>query len=140
MTSTTHPYVRGRRPTLVATTPPGALTAWSGPYARRIATTDALAITTAVAVAYLLQFPLRSSVVVSGAYSPSYLAVSVVLCGAWFAFLTIGRTRDRRLLGSGPEELARVCVVTWHLFAGVAIVGFLARMDLGRGFLGIAAN
>lgn len=139
MTSTTHPSVRGRRPTLAATSPPGALTAWSGPYARRIATTDALAIVTAVAVAYALQFPLRSSVAVSGEYSPSYLAVSAVLCAAWFTLLTIGRTRDRRLLGSGSEELARVCVVTWHLFAGIAIIGFLARMDLGRGFLAIVA-
>ncbi|UJP41003.1 sugar transferase [Cellulomonas palmilytica] len=139
MTSTTHPFVGRRRPTVPAVSPPGALTSWSVPYARRIAVTDALAITTAVAVAYGLEFPLRSSMAVSGEYSPSYLAVSVALCAAWFTLLTVGRTRDRRLLGSGTEELSRVCVVTWHLFAGVAIVGFLARMDLGRGFLGIAA-
>lgn len=139
MTSTTHPYAWGRRSAVPAVSPPGALTAWSVPYSRRIATTDALAITGAVAIAYALQFPLRTSVSVSGAYSPSYLAVSFVLCAAWFTLLTVGRTRDRRLLGSGPEEIVRVCVVTWHLFAGVAIVGFLARMDFGRGFLGLAA-
>ncbi|WP_318241244.1 sugar transferase [Cellulomonas avistercoris] len=104
-----------------------------------MAVTDALSIGLAVALAYAVRFPLDGHVKVSGEFSPSYLAVSVTLFLAWFAVLTVGRTRDRRLLGSGPGEFSRVFEVTWHLFAAVAVIGFLFRMDIGRGYLGIAA-
>lgn len=114
-------------------------THWSRAYADRLAVTDALAIAIAVAVAYAVRFPLGGEAVVSGEFSPSYLTVSVVLFAAWFGALTVGRTRDRRLVGTGPGEFTRVAQVTWHLFATVAIIGFLFRMEIGRGYLGIAA-
>ena len=41
---------------------------------------------------------------VSGSFSPSYLAVSVVLMAAWLAMLAFGHSRHRRLIGSGPGE------------------------------------
>ncbi|WP_243738327.1 sugar transferase [Cellulomonas shaoxiangyii] len=104
-----------------------------------MAVTDAAAVVVAVAVAYAVRFPLDDPAVVSGEFSPSYLSVSLVLLVAWCAALTFGRTRDRRLVGTGPGEFTRVTQVTWHLFASVAVIGFLFRMEIGRGYLGIAA-
>lgn len=113
---------------------------WARSYADRVAVTDALALAIALAVAYAVRFPLNgTAAVVSGEFSPSYLSLSVVLFAAWMGALTFGRTRDRRLVGAGPGEFTRVFEVTWHLFATVAIIGFLFRMDIGRGYLGIAA-
>ncbi|MBO3096365.1 sugar transferase [Cellulomonas dongxiuzhuiae] len=126
--------------------PPGALrdiprdTSWVAAHANRVAITDVAAVAVAVGVAYAVRFPLdEGPVLVSGEFSPSYLAVSVTLLLAWFTVLTVGRTRDRRLMGAGPAEFSRVFEVTWHLFAGVAVVAFLFRMEIGRGYLGIAA-
>ncbi|SFK18519.1 sugar transferase [Cellulomonas sp. KH9] len=112
---------------------------WARAYADRVAVTDAVALAVALGIAYAVRFPLDGRAVVSGEFSPTYLAVSVVLFIAWFAGLTVGRTRDRRLVGTGTNEFSRVVEVTWHLFAAVAVIGFLLRMDFGRGYLGIAA-
>jgi exopolysaccharide biosynthesis polyprenyl glycosylphosphotransferase len=111
---------------------------WWTSYATRILLTDAIAVLVAVFTAYVVRFETTGSVFVSGLLSPSYLAVSVVLMWAWIFVLVVGRTQDRRLVGVGPAEYQRVCSVTWRLFAGVAVVAYLGRMEIGRGYLGIA--
>lgn len=105
----------------------------------RLWITDAVAVVFSVIVAYLVRFDRTGLATVSGEFSPSYLSVSVVLAAAWLAALALGRTRDRRVLGSGPTEFSRVFNVTWRLFASVAIVAYLLRMEIGRGYLGFAA-
>ncbi|GIG38792.1 sugar transferase [Cellulomonas phragmiteti] len=140
MTSTTHARAlaptHARRATESLDT---STSTWATAHAQRVAITDALAIAIAVGLAYAVRFPLDGQAYVSGEFSPSYLAVSVILFLAWFTVLTMGRTRDRRLMGAGPAEYSRLFEVTWHLFAGVAVVAFLFRMEIGRGYLGIAA-
>ncbi len=112
---------------------------WSGAYARRLLLTDALAVLTAVAVAYVVRFSATGVTTVSGEFSPSYLTVSLVLLAAWLGVLVTGRTRDRRVVGTGPDEYSRVFGVTWRLFAAVAVIAYLLRMEIGRGYLAIAA-
>ena len=113
---------------------------WAADYALRLTLTDSCAVLVAVAVAYVVRFNLDDGVPeVSGAFSPSYLVVSLVLMVAWLVALSGGRTRDRRVIGIGPEEYSRVFAVTWRLFATVAVVAFLLRMEIGRGYLAIAA-
>jgi len=112
---------------------------WSQRYARRLLVTDCAAVLTAVAVAYAVRFDLDGLPSVSGEFSPSYLSVSLVLMGAWLAVLTGGQTRDRRVVGTGPDEYSRVYAMTWRLFAAVAVVAYLFRMEIGRGYLAIAA-
>ncbi|KQR12064.1 polyprenyl glycosylphosphotransferase [Cellulomonas sp. Leaf334] len=93
----------------------------------------------AVAVAYLVRFDGSGLAIVSGEFAPSYLSVSATLAVAWLAALAVGRTRDRRVLGAGAAEFSRVFNVTWRLFAAVAVVAYLLRMEIGRGYLGFAA-
>ncbi|MGW6132157.1 sugar transferase [Cellulomonas sp. NPDC055163] len=112
---------------------------WSGAYARRLLASDALAVLLAVAVAYVVRFSATGITTVSGEFSPSYLSVSLVLLVAWLAALATGRTRDRRVVGTGPDEYSRVFGVTWRLFAAVAVLAYLLRMEIGRGYLAIAA-
>lgn len=110
---------------------------WWTAYATRVLITDAAAIYLALFVAYVVRFE-TGNATVSGGLSPSYLAVSVVLMWAWIFALVVGRTQDRRLVGIGPAEYQRVASVTWRLFAGVAVVAYLGRMEIARGYLGIA--
>ncbi|KGM14071.1 sugar transferase [Cellulomonas bogoriensis] len=114
--------------------------AWLGAYVRTLVVLDALVVTAAMLIAYVLRFEdaTWSPPTVAGSFSPSYLAVSVVLATAWFAALELGRTRDHRELGSGPTEYARVFRVSWQLFALVAIIAFVLRLDMARGYLAIA--
>lgn len=112
---------------------------WSKKYALRLIATDTLALVVAVGVAYMVRFDVAGLPTVSGEFSPTYLSVSVVLAVAWLAALAVGRTRDRRVVGTGPAEYSRVFGVTWRLFAAVAIIAYVLRMEIGRGYLGFAA-
>lgn len=108
------------------------------PYVLRIAITDVVALAAAVAVAYILRFDADGTTRVGGEFSPSYLVVSVVLFAAWTAALVLGRTRDHRIIGAGPAEYQRVWQASWKFGAVVAVVAYMLRMEIGRGFLGIA--
>jgi exopolysaccharide biosynthesis polyprenyl glycosylphosphotransferase len=112
---------------------------WSARYARRLWLSDAVAVALAVSVAYVVRFDIDGLPRVSGRFSPSYLTVSLVLMASWLAMLAGGHSRDRRLVGSGPEEYARVFGLTWRLYAGVAVVAYLLQMQIGRGYIAIAA-
>ncbi|WP_307844995.1 sugar transferase [Actinotalea solisilvae] len=107
-------------------------------YATRILVTDAVAVYVAVFTAYVVRHDVAGITRVSGDFSPSYLAVSIVLMWAWLFALVAGRTQDRRLVGVGPTEYQRVFTVSWQLFAAVAVVAYLGKMEIGRGYLGLA--
>ena len=111
---------------------------WWVQYATRVLVTDAAAIYIAVFTAYVVRFDADGSARVGGDFAPSYLVVSVVLMWAWIAALVVGRTQDRRVVGTGPAEYQRVVSWTWRLFAAVAVIAYLLRMEIGRGYLAIA--
>ena len=100
----------------------------------RLWVTDLVAVAVAVAVAYLVRFdvhrPARPSPASSRRRtSPCPSCSPSRGSRPW----RVGRTRDRRVLGSGPTEFSRVFDVTWRLFAAVAVVAYLLRMEIGRG-------
>ncbi|WP_098454431.1 sugar transferase [Sanguibacter antarcticus] len=111
---------------------------WWVQYATRVLITDAAAIYIAVFTAYVIRFDADGSARVGGSFAPSYLVVSIVLMWAWIAALVVGRSQDRRVVGTGPAEYQRVVSWTWRLFATVAVIAYLLRMDIGRGYLAIA--
>ncbi|MBX9244237.1 sugar transferase [Actinotalea ferrariae] len=111
---------------------------WWVAYSTRVLLTDAVAVYVAVFTAYVVREDAAGIARVSGQLSPTYLAVSVTLMWAWLFALVAGRTQDRRLVGVGPAEYQRVFSVSWRLFAAVAVVAYLGRMEIGRGYLGIA--
>lgn len=111
---------------------------WWRTYATRTLITDAVAVYIAVLVAYLVRIDGSGITEVTGALSPDYLFVSIAIMWGWMAALVVGRTQDRRLVGAGPLEYQRVFSVTWRLFASIAVVAYLFRMDIARGYLAIA--
>jgi exopolysaccharide biosynthesis polyprenyl glycosylphosphotransferase len=115
--------------------PPGRW--WTG-YGTRLIVTDAVAVYIAIFTAYVLRIDTTGVATVNGDLSPSYLLVSVLLMWGWLTALVLGRTQDRRVVGSGPMEYQRVVSVSWKLFAAVAVFAYLFRMEIGRGFLAIA--
>ena len=104
----------------------------------RMAIADVVAIALAVSLAYVVRFDADGAARVSGNFSPSYLTVSIVLFLTWTAALVLGRTYDHRIIGAGPAEYHRVWSASWRLGAVVAIVAYMLRMEIGRGYLGFA--
>lgn len=65
----------------------------------------------------------------------SYSIVSVSIVVTWLVVLSAFGTRDHRIIGSGTLEYRRIVDATFVLFGIFAMVSFLFRIELGRGYL-----
>lgn len=110
---------------------------------RRVGITDLLVVIWAVSGAQLIRFGPDAQ----GAKLPAgaatfldlrYAVLTAVLILAWLLMLRIHGAYDRRLLGHGPEEYKAVAAASFRLFAMVAIVSFVLRLNVARGYVAIA--
>jgi exopolysaccharide biosynthesis polyprenyl glycosylphosphotransferase len=116
---------------------------WRRVYSRRIALTDILVLIIAVIGAEAVWLGLGSripgqagsAVDVSGV---SYTEVSIVIIVAWLAALAVFDARDYRILGVGNVEYRRIFGASFALFGVIAIVAYLLRIGIARGFISIA--
>lgn len=65
----------------------------------------------------------------------SYWAFSGGLLVVWMWVLSLADTRSHRIVGSGATEYVRIIASSVQLFGIIAIIAFLTRVDLARGFL-----
>jgi exopolysaccharide biosynthesis polyprenyl glycosylphosphotransferase len=111
---------------------------WARKYATRLLITDAAIIIAAVSATQLIWFGFSDSKVSLANDSVflglTYTAISMVLVVAWLAVLALFATRDSRLIGSGPGEYRTVVDATIRLFGVGAIVVFLLKIDMARGY------
>ncbi len=112
---------------------------WVRRYVRRLRFSDAFVLTYALVGTHLVRFGAASPLVQGGdtlwlGYAPLTFALGVV----WLVALGLGDTRDVKVLGSGGEEYRRILSASVRLFAVVAIVAYLAKIDVARSYLAIA--
>ncbi len=65
----------------------------------------------------------------------SYWAFSAILVIAWMWALALIDSRDHRVIGAGPTEYVRVARASFTFFGAIAILAFLFRVDVARGYL-----
>lgn len=111
---------------------------WTFRYAARLRLTDALVLAYALTGTHIIWFGRKSPLVSSSALRFNYVAFSVALGLIWLVALSLWDTRSPRVVGSGGEEYQRIVVASLRLFGIVAIIGFLAKIDVARGYLAIA--
>ncbi|WP_208379790.1 sugar transferase [Microbacterium endophyticum] len=115
---------------------------WRKAYARRLIVTDFLVLIWVVYGTQIAWFG-SGSAQVAMSYdiritAPSYWVASAVLIVAWMLALAANDTRGDRVFGSGNAEYVRLTMASLNLFGVVAIVAFLAKIDIARGYLLIA--
>ncbi|MEJ3404884.1 sugar transferase [Rathayibacter sp. YIM 133350] len=119
-----------------------SVTDWRRGYMHRLAATDALVLIWVVfgAQIFWLGFDREASGFSGsrGDLAVSYTIVSVVLIGAWMLVLRVFGTRGYRVIGAGSQEYRLVVNASIWLFGIVAIVAFLVKLDLARGYILIA--
>jgi exopolysaccharide biosynthesis polyprenyl glycosylphosphotransferase len=112
---------------------------WASRHIRRLAATDAAVIITSVAIAQFARFGADPATFHAEDLAYSYTAVSAVLILAWFSVLVLFRSREPRVVVStGVEELRRVARASIGLFGTVAIISFLLKLEVARGYLAVA--
>jgi exopolysaccharide biosynthesis polyprenyl glycosylphosphotransferase len=107
---------------------------WRRAYARRLWLTDLLALIWVVygtQIAWLGIEPVE----VSGLSILSYWSFSAVLIVLWMLALALRDTRSDRVIGTGMTEYIRLADASFRVFGFIAIVAFLLRVDVARGFL-----
>ena len=112
-------------------------------FMHRVVITDLLVIIWAVWGAELIRFGPDGQVATASAGSTQFLdvgydALTVLLILAWLLMLRFHGAYDHRLLGHGPEEYKAVAAGSFRLFTVVAIVSYLLRLEVARGYVAIA--
>lgn len=105
-----------------------------------IAAVDGVVLVAAVGLGLLARFGLDLPVLSgqSQRMDSGYLGAAVVIAATWFLALTILPTRDARVIGNGLEEYKQVVMASVRVFSIVAIVAYLAKIDLARLFVAFA--
>jgi exopolysaccharide biosynthesis polyprenyl glycosylphosphotransferase len=110
---------------------------------RRLGLVDLAVIMWAVLGAQLLRFgpaPVKAMVSDTGitSFEFRYAFFSAVLICAWVLMLRVHGAYDRRILGHGPEEYKAVATASFQLFAVLAVVSYVLRLDVARGYVAMA--
>jgi len=105
---------------------------WQSRYARLLVASDALVVIVAVFGTQLLWLGPDHAGVSSAPID--YTTVSLALCIAWLAALTLWGTRLPRVVGHGVAEHRLVIAASFQLFGLVAMAAYLTGADLSRGY------
>jgi exopolysaccharide biosynthesis polyprenyl glycosylphosphotransferase len=133
-------------PTTPASTPPDAARPpardWRRVYARRLAVTDAIVLIWIVFGTQLFWFDFDQETTSVGfdmtRVVVNYTAISITLIIAWLVTLRIFGTREYRVVGSGNAEYRLIADASIRLFGIIAIIAFLVKLDLARGYFLLA--
>jgi exopolysaccharide biosynthesis polyprenyl glycosylphosphotransferase len=112
---------------------------WRRLYGRRLWITDLLALIWVVYGTQIAWFGLGNAQVAIAEDARitdlSYWAFSAALIALWMGSLSWSDSRSDRVIGSGNAEYLRVANASWRIFGAIAIVAFLTKTDVARGFL-----
>lgn len=121
---------------------PPAARDWRRVYARRLAVTDAIVLIWIVFGTQLFWFDFDQETTSVGfdmaRVVVNYSAISVTLIIAWLVTLRIFGTREYRVVGSGNAEYRLIADASIRLFGIIAIIAFLVKLDLARGYFLLA--
>ncbi|WP_346769336.1 sugar transferase [Planctomonas sp. JC2975] len=121
----------------------GAWRPWPVRYATRLAVIDVIVLVWVVFGVQIVWFGFATSDVELRDFGRSglvisYTVISVLVIGIWMLALTIYGTRGYREIGTGSGEYRLVADSTVRVFGLVAIVAFLFRIDIARGYVLLA--
>lgn len=111
---------------------------WKRRYVIGVALSDLVLLTIATVLAVVLRFGLDSGATTSGPFALGYTGLGIAIAGAWWASLSLFRSRDLRIIGEGAEEYRRITRITFWLFGGLAIASMMLKVDMSRGYLATA--
>ena len=111
--------------------------AWVRRYAAILAVLDLLALVFSGLVAEAVRFGSLGNSSTNPARL-SYVALSVIMAPVWGAVMALGGAYELRQLGIGSEEYRRVLAAGVRFLAVDAVVAFVFKYDVARGFVAFA--
>ncbi|QMU97416.1 sugar transferase [Microbacterium esteraromaticum] len=116
---------------------------WLRAFASRLLFTDTLIVVATVFTAQALRFGLSTEDVLPDVGTAleidiAYTAISVVVAAGWLAALAVYGTRDLKVIGNGSTEYRRVADASLRFFGVLAILAFVFKLQIARGYLLLA--
>jgi exopolysaccharide biosynthesis polyprenyl glycosylphosphotransferase len=109
-----------------------ASTAWVSSYLRATVAADALCAAAAAGLALVVRFEQQRHMPIL------YIALSAAMPVLWVISVAIARGYDARFIGTGSDEFRKVLNAGVSLTAAVAIVSYVTKSDIARGYVVIA--
>lgn len=116
---------------------------WERRYGRKLQATDALIVFGSVFGAQFVRFGLSAQELQIPFIARTELVIqhsllSLLIALVWLLALAIGDSRDPTIYGVGPAEYKRVISLTLLTFGLFAILAYLTRTEIARGYMLIA--
>jgi exopolysaccharide biosynthesis polyprenyl glycosylphosphotransferase len=118
--------------------PTGGGRRWARRYSRALLAVDAVVVALTVLLAGAVRFGVDAEEALAGAPALTYQVLSVLLWAVWLGLLALRGCYDDKVVGVGPEEYKRVLWTSVLLLAGIAVVAYLSRVDIARGWVAVA--
>lgn len=145
MSSAAHPWVGATDPRLALAIAPARSHAQASPgrramhrYRAALAFLDGLIVAASVSSALLARFGTGTPEIDVVGVATDYWWIGTGIAVAWFLGLGGYRSRDVRIIGSGPVEYRKVTAATTTVFGVTAIILLLLKVDVARGFFLLA--
>jgi exopolysaccharide biosynthesis polyprenyl glycosylphosphotransferase len=127
------------QPVITMSSPFPPLEDWRRRFQRRLVFTDLLALVWVVFGTQIAWFGFGNAQLAIDADARisdiSYWVFSVALILIWMGALSWSDSRSPRVMGAGSSEYLRVVDASLRVFGAIAIVAFLTKVDVARGFL-----
>ena len=111
---------------------------WENRYAQVLVLVDCTIIYAAMLGALALRFGRHTTVGAGSSTTLNYSIVTSLLGFFWLLMLGGHRAYEPRFLGNGVEEYRRVFLSCFRIGAIVAIVSYGLKLEIARGFVGVA--
>lgn len=111
---------------------------WGHSFGLKLACTDAVIVLLVVFGSELIWFgSTAAQLAISGQFRGlviDYSVVSLALSAAWLLALSASQSRDVRILGLGTTEYKRVVNASFTIFGLLAVISYLLKLELARGY------
>ncbi len=107
-------------------------------YREFVTVTDGAVVLGSVSTAVVSRFGVEGTELDVLGLTTDYWLIAAIIATSWMIVLSLYRTRDLRMLGTGAVEYRRVTGATAMTFGVTAILMFALKIDLARGFFVIA--
>jgi len=109
---------------------------WQRSYVTGLVILDFVAIAVAMVLAYAVRFGSSDRGALVGG-RPAF-ATATVITAVWLFMLAYAGSYDPQVLGVGSDEFKGITFATLRVFATIAVISYVFKLEVARGFVAVA--
>lgn len=110
---------------------------WARRYNRLVWLFDLAVVCFVTLLAHVVSGVGSAEIAIAG-HPVEFFPISAVIAGGWIGLLSVYRSRDKRVVGIGPDEFKRVFTATVMLLGLLAMTCAVFEIDIARSYFALA--